>query len=252
MNCSLEMAFPVLEVFDTWLPKEVWQKVVDHSKISLIPLAFVSKQFESLTKNYRPEGCFGKVQWLQYGGDPGIEPPIPLKMILRFDPSKQMLTLIPESINGEPLNLSSIDQFVSKLKKVKSIYRDPLNEFEITDQAVGDFKGHWVLMSKEVLSETQNKNTYEQLQLVKEKGFEFPKLIDTVVSALMHNLITGEFVYPANLEDTKWTYTRVQEFNTNGKSIIVGGFSILGLCVNHSLCFYSSHNPGVACATTSK
>lgn len=252
MNCSLEMAFHVSDITETWLPKEVWQKVVNLSKISLVPLACVSKQFESITNNYRPEGCFGKIQWLQYGGDPGIEPKIPLKMILNFDARKQMLTFIPESINGKPLTLSSIDRFVSNIKKVKTSYRDPLNEFNINDQSVEEFKAHWVILSKKVLSGTKNMDEDEQRQLVKDQGFEFPSLIDTVVSVLMHNLKTGEFVYPANLEHTKWTYTRVQEKDMKGTEIIVGGFSIYGLCVNNMLSFYASHNPSVASAITSK
>lgn len=117
MNRSHEMAFGVEGIVEAWLPKEIWQEVVNHSKISLVALACVNKEFERLTKNYRPEGCFGKVQWLSFKGDPGDEPYLPLKMIQDFDSSKQMLTFIPASLNGIYLSLSSIDKFASKLKR---------------------------------------------------------------------------------------------------------------------------------------
>ncbi len=121
MNRSHEIAFGVEGIVEAWLPKEIWQEVVSHSKNSLVALGCVNKQLETFTKNYRPERCFGKVQWLSYNGDPGDEPYLPLKMIQDFDASKQLLTFIPKTLNGKPLTLSSIDEFVSKKKGIKPV-----------------------------------------------------------------------------------------------------------------------------------
>ena len=171
---------------------------------------------------------------------------IPLIHFLKmyaFDSSKQMLTLILETINGKPLTLSSIDRFVSDSKNgkdaFKSNYLYPLSSiFGITDKTVKPFKAHWVMLSKDVLggadlvNGTRNKNFATQEKLVKEAGFEIPNLIDTVVSVFLHNLETGDFVYPDKSSVHQCTFTRVQERNSRGHQIVVGNFSALGLKVS--------------------
>lgn len=247
MNRSYEMAFPI--VFDTWLPDEIWQEIVTLNNYNSIVLACVNKQFESWIKNYRPEGCFGKVQWLHYGGDPGIEPAIPPKMIQDFDASKQMLTLIPETLNGEALTLSSIDAFVSKCKSISTSYKYQLNHLGIVDATVKEYKAHWVMLSKDVLEGTRSNNYISQKVKVKAQGFEIPSLIDAVVSLLMHNLKTQEYYYPAGCDSVKWTFTRVKERNRTGNRVVVGGFSALGLYVTNDR--YDYGNFSMACAKTS-
>jgi len=61
-------------------------------------------------------------------------------MFQDFDPSKEILTLIPEMINNEPLTLRSIDILVSKHKKVTSIYTFPNRESLI---ALENHKSDW-------------------------------------------------------------------------------------------------------------
>ena len=243
MNRSYDTAFP--DIVDFWLPDEACFEIVKLSNSNLLALSCVNKQFEKLTndyaKSYRPEGCFGKAEWISYGGNPGDEPYLPLKMIQDFDSSKYMLTFIPETINGEELTLSSFDRFVSDYKNGKdafeSNYRHPLSSAGINDKTVKPFKAHWVMLSKDVLggadlvNGTRNKNFVTQEKLVKEVGFEIPNLIDTVVSILLHNLETGNFVYSDTSNGRQWTFTRVQEQSSRGYQIVVGGFSALGLLV---------------------
>ena len=238
------------------LPQEVFNEVLKHNKSNFVATACVSKQFNAFTNDYAknnlPAGRFCAKEWKSYGGDPGVEPVIPLKMY-DFDSSKWMLTLIPERINGELLTLSGFDRFVSDYKNgkdtFKSNYRYRLSYFGISDKTVKPFKAHWVMLSKDVLDGTRNKSFATQQKLVKEAGFEIPNLVDTVVSVLLHNLETDEFCLPAELNVHQWTFTRVQEQRSRGYQIVVGGFSALGLIVNND--DYGDVRIGASCARKS-
>lgn len=246
MTSPSVLRFCPLEIYD-----DIFAEVLKHSKSSLVPLAGVTKQFNALThafaKNYRPEGCFGKAEWLSFNGDPGIEPPLnlPLRIIQNFDPNKQILTFIPETINDIPLTLSSIDQFVNACKnKTESNYSTTLDFFKISNETGGKVKAHWVLLFKDILAETYIKGFYHQEKLVRKQKFEIPNLIDTVVSLFMHNLKTDEFVYPFRGVD--WTYTSVQETTKDKYGIIVGCFSKESLCVRTF--YYPNGHSGAACS----
>ena len=127
-----------------------------------------------------------------------------------------MLTLILENIKEEALTLSSIDRFVSDCKNgkdaFKSNYLTPLSDYGIDDNTLKPFKAHWVMLSKDVLggmdleNGTRDKTFEIQEERVKKAGFdEIPNLIDVVVSVFLHNLETGEFVYPDNSNGHDWT-----------------------------------------------
>ncbi len=257
---------PIHEI--PFFPQDVWNEVLKHSKPDLVALSVLSQSLNKLTndyaKSYRPEGCFGKAEWISYGGNPGAEPYLPLKMIQDFDSSKWMLTFIPETINGEELTLSSFDRFVSDYKNGKdafrSNYRYLLSDYDINDKTVKPFKSHWVMLSKDVLgcadlvNGTRNKNFSIQEKLVKEAGFEIPNLIDAVVSILLRNLQTGDFVYSDGSNGHQRTYTHVQEQNSGGYPIAVGSFSALGLVVYDSDDFdymFNFSSLGASCARKS-
>ena len=239
-----------------WQPNDVVKEILGHSHSDFVSLACVSKQFNALTtlmaKQCPPRGSFGKVQWEKHGAKVGEEPPmIPISLKLYQDCAKGlfMCTFIPETINEELLTISSIDRFVSERKGVKkSNYRYPLALFGIGNDSVKKFKGHWVILAKEVLEGTRDEKFDVQKDKVEKSGFEVPELIDTIVSLLMHNLSTGEFIYPDASKGQKWTYTRVQEENSSGFKIIVGGFSASGLHVGS---YYGDGSIGVACARRS-
>lgn len=244
-------------------PQDVWNEVLKHSKSDLVALACASQSLNELTNDYAknnlPAGRFGAKEWKSFGGDPGIEPAIPLKMYA-FDSSKWMLTFIPETINGEKLTLSSFDRFVSDYKNgknaFKSNYRNPLSNAGINDKTVKPFKAHWVMLSKDVLggtdlvNGTRNKGFSTQEKLVKEARFEIPNLIDVVASVLLHNLETGDFVYPGGSDGYQWTFTDVQEQNSRGYPISVGGFSALGLRFSYCV-VYDFGNVVASCALKS-
>lgn len=249
------MAFPEDCGLMTWFPQEMWHEIITHSKHSLVALCCVSKQLEILTKAYakiyRPEGCFGKVQWVSFGGDPGDEPSLPLKMMQDFDPLHQMLTFIPATINNEDVTLSSIDRFVSKIKKVSTSYQSR-SMVLIPDSLSKKTISHWVLLSKNILQGAEGNHYDVNKQFINNNGFEIPKLIDTVVSVLMHNLETDEFIFPAGVDGKPSIFTCVQE-KRGGYQVVVGGFSTFGLRL--ALIFRNIHDPyydpssfSIACA----
>ena len=218
------------------LPEEMWKEIISYSKDSLTLLSCVDIQLNKLTEDYvknNPlQGLFGEKEWKHFNGDPGIVFPISLKMIQDFDASKYILTFIPETINGKPLTLTSIDEFIKKYNNTDiSNYKYPLSNYGISNGTVGKYKAHWVMLSKNVLDGTRNETFEIQKQLVEEKKFEIPNLIDVVVSLLMHKMKTDEFIYPDGSNGHQWTLTRVQEENNRGYRIVVGGFSALGLDV---------------------
>lgn len=135
-----------------------WIEIIKYSKSQLTLWACVNKHFEKMSREFlksNPNGdYFGTAEWIKYGADPGIEPLLPLKMFQDFDPSKEILTLIPEMINNEPLTLRSIDILVSKHKKVTSIYTFPNSESLIP---LENHKSDWSIFLKSILPETRNK-----------------------------------------------------------------------------------------------
>lgn len=247
------------------LPEDVWNEILHYSESYLVRMACVSRQFEVLTltyaKNNKPKDRFDKAEWIKRNGDPGEEPPIPLKMY-SFDPQRYTLTLIPETINNELLTLSSFDRFLSNCKNDKDAFQTNyynMNDVRITDKTAIKFKTHWVLLSKGVVKGTRNEKFIPQESLVKTKGFEVPYLIDVVVTIYMHHLQTGQFIFP-NLSRRRFTlqtYTRVQEkADGTGCRIFVGAFGEHAPHGNIGLFFHNnddfeSEDTGMACALTS-
>lgn len=261
MNRSYDMAFSIVE--ENYLADDIWYEVITHSKHSLVALACVNKQLEILAKNfavtYRPEGCFGKIQWLSFNGDPGDESFLPLKMIQDFDPKHQMLTFIPKTINNEPLTLTAIDCLVCKCK---GTVKSNIKGWHNIDETLANTHAHWVLISQNILPVEifkftmgfeVNKRFNKKLQLFKKQGFEIPTLIDAVVSLLMHNLKTNEFVFPGASNECLKTVTYVQQKtcvrNMFKFPLYVGGFDKEGLVIDVTHSFFTDY--GFASAKTS-
>ncbi len=233
------------EVGTSQFPPELFNEILMYSKSNLLDLVCVSKKFQELTKkcflNYYPEGCFDRKDWLKYNVTVEEMPGIPLNMIQDFDASKFMLTFIPETLNGEIITFINFDQFLNKHRSfVDTRYYGKGRNFEFFvdayDELFKNDKARWVMLSKELLEGTRGESFEIQEKLVKEKGFEIPKLIDTVMSLLMHQLKTGEYLYRIS------TYTHVKE-ETKVGFFTEGGLSVLNLTE-------PKQSIGTACART--
>lgn len=183
----------------------------------------------------------GQKQWAAYFGDIGQEPSLPkdIHKILNkpcpFWPGKtieetHMLVLIPETINGKSLTLATFSELVKTPKgdghttRYHLLLHASMNKYK--HQATP--KSHWVLMTKDVIKESTDKNyTHQKVfidQLAKKTkmNYEVPNVLDAVICIYMYYVHHGERLF--NTDNTLWTYTRCQEkFEDN--QVTVGGFS---------------------------
>lgn len=233
-------------------PLELFEQIIEDDKFALSRLTCVHREFNALieayVKKYPIKEYFGKEEWMRYGISLKKVSRIPLKFYQLFDPSKYILTFIPKNIGKRnPLTLKSFDRFA--LKILENQYNIQLNEREsiLIDVAVNLFwlfayheltpsnkptiytyngkikeikikknESHWVMLSKNNLKEREG-NFEVQGALIKAQGYEIPKLVDTVVSVVMHYFKTGEECY-------QFYSTRVQEKNHKGSEHFVGEF----------------------------
>jgi len=197
---------------------------------------------------------FNKLKWEEYIGDVGKEPSLPANMhqILQTQcpiwPGKtvaqtHLLTLIPKTVNGEPLTLKLMGQLLTKPKKRNAT---KLRDSSFCGHAKTTVnKSHWVLMTKDVIPDSRGKSYSDQKQLAQTYNkdgieYEVPKLLDATVSVFMECVQTGERL----LSDDSWTYTRCQEQGGSANyQMVVGGFSLSGLFVNNA--YYDNYNYGL-------
>jgi hypothetical protein len=238
------------------LPDEVLAKILKGADSSTLGNALLtSKAFNRLATKVIAERArnvqgiaFGAAQWQEFmGADIGLEPPLPAEirdMLAEASPfstdgktvaETHLLMLIPETINGQPLNLNTLGKlFKAKFPAVGNHtgYRWILGEIQKT--AKNHNKSRWVLMTRDVIEGSRNKTFAVQQALVNEKGhhmYEVPALLDATACILLE--------YARSMGQTRlygdrpWTYTRCLE-NIDENQLIVGGFASDGLTVHNN------------------
>ena len=223
------------------LHRDIINLIIENSApVDVMALACASRQLNIFANEYAQqrllEGRFGRAEWLRCGVETGEEPPIPLRLRLEFASGNCMLTLIPDQ-----LTMSELDKHALAYRKAlnpsdttKSNYQWPLADVGITDETAKKSGLHWVTVSRDVLPRTRNEPFAEQERIVKEHKYnEMPTLIAVAASILLHNIRNpGDLVYADSFGGQQWTYTRVQEKNSDGFRLVVGGFSASGLHVD--------------------
>ena len=166
--------------------------------------------------------AFGKAQWEKYFGDVGVEPPLPgnIDQILNspcpFWPGKivaetHVLTLIPKTVNGQPLTLDSLGELIQHPKQGTAMryssYEEEVQE-ECGNMSVEN--SHWVLMTRDVIPNSRNKSYEDQKKLIAKagNGYTVPAILDATASILMAYFAKGWQLYPNTPEIT---YTLCQE-----------------------------------------
>jgi hypothetical protein len=248
------------------LPDEVLAKILEGADSSTVGNALLTckafnraatKAIAERTRNVAI--AFGAAEWKEFmGADIGVEPPLPavighiLAEACPFSTDGKtvaethLLMLIPETINGEPLNLNTL----GKLFKAKfPTVGDDTGYGHIGPEILATVKNHgksrWVLMTRDVIEGSRNKAFAEQQALVAKKGhnkYEVPALLDATACILLE--YARSMGQTRLYSDEPWTYTRCQE-NIDGYELIVGGFASAGLCVDSRNCF-DRDNLGVA------
>jgi hypothetical protein len=187
-----------------------------------------------------PSIAFGKEQWAKYFGDVGDEPPLPPKILKILNSScpiwpgqkvheTHLLTLIPKTVNGQPLTLKTLGELVQKP------LQGPPSKFQYLDlgqsQDIPPEHSYWTLLSRDVIPGSRNKSYANQQKLVQQyPGYEVPHVLDTAVALFMEHVQSGTRLY----SDAPWTFTRCQEKYSDQWQLIVGGFAVGGLRVSHT------------------
>jgi hypothetical protein len=186
-----------------------------------------------------PSIAFGKKDWSFHFGDIGEEPPLPfniheiLKAKCPIWPGKRvsethLLTLIPKTVNGQPLTLGALGELVKNpLQGSASQFRSlMLRQY----QDLPPTTSYWTLLTRDVIPDSRAKTYHYQQELVnKYRGYEVPHVLDTAVALFMEHVRNGNRRYSAK------TFTRCQEQYSPDWQLVVGGFADSGLCVDANL-----------------
>jgi hypothetical protein len=224
------------------LPREIMGEILPFVAPDYAALAGVSHQWNIFVRQWVEkrypevaERSIGEKLWRELGAkDVGTVSKIPLGFYPDVASGEFMLTWIPEFLDGKPMkDLNTIDEFLMQ-RTAKSIYYFSLADIGITE--VKPFKGHWFLMSKDLLKDSRRKTFSEQEKMLKDARYTVPHCLGAIVSILLHHRRTGELVYPEPSNGQRETFTRVQENTNSGYKIIVGNMTPTDLCIQEDFC----------------
>jgi hypothetical protein len=196
---------------------------------------------------------FGAKEWKKFmGADVGNEPLLPANIsdILseacpfsrsgRTVAKTHQLMLIPETINGQPLNLNTLEKlFKAKFPNV-SQETGSLFIWENWESAAKCYsKSRWALMTRDVIGGSKNKTFKEQQALVVSGGrkkYEVPMALEAATCMLLeYSRLKGKTHLSGGRPRT---YTRCCEKSV-GRQVYVGGFNQGGFYIGEN---YSDHN----------
>lgn len=182
---------------------------------------------------------FGKREWETHIGDVGEVPPLPENIIeILQEPSRvegknrseaEMLVLIPKTVDGKPYTINLAGEIFQHPKQGKGTkyqtYHDLIQEVH------GDIpvkESYWVLISKDILTESKGKTRDEQIAMASESnGQRAPKLIEAITSVFMSFVCKDSIVFGTN----PFIFTCCQEEPINKCKLCVGCFDSSGLFV---------------------
>lgn len=209
-----------------------------------------------------PKVAFGKKQWAKYFGDIGDEPPLPkdihkiLKSPCPFFSGKtigetHMLVLIPESVDGKPLNLKNFGELVKTPKDGYATQFHPQASSLINHEfGYQTTKSHWVLMTKDIIEGSRSKLYSDQQDLVakfaEQTGihYEVPNLRDAAICLSIHHVISGEFLFK-NSDPATYTICQEEEI-VHDAHVKIGNFCNEGLDIAYAHWYLDTQDCGVA------
>jgi len=213
-----------------------------------------------------PEMAFGKTQWARYFGDIGVEPPLPSDIVeILTGPcpiwsdqkvlDTHLLVLVPEKVNGQPFCIDLLETLVKSPKGGGSStgidrahsWAGPLQEYGLEPTRAS----HWILLPKQVLPGSTDKDYRDQVQYVKDLNrrtgvtYKVAHLLDAMTGALVNYVRSRKMAFdeqvPVRCSDL---WGRVRE-KTNGYRLLLHGSSFWGLRVSRYHNDYADVNDGV-------
>jgi len=193
-----------------------------------------------------PSPIIGKDKWVHSLGDPGRVPPVPKEIYQEliqpcpFWPKKtvgqtHILAWMPKTItrlsdqdeSSQPLTLTLLDNLVKEGPKGDRKGFMHIWENIKTDLDDMSTKGHWALMTKDLVPESRGQNYKDQGALVEKRGYFIPSVIEASSIIFLHEIFSGEYLFGLD----PCSYTRCVE-EIQGVPLVVGGFSHNGLDIN--------------------
>lgn len=183
-----------------------------------------------------PKTVFGKAEWEKYIGDVGKEPLLPQNIIkfLKKNLDTYILVLVPKTVDGIPLSLNSLGEFVQKPKQGHATtYRYFAPSVRELHGATPNTRSHWIVLSKDLLPFSQEIDYEDQEELVAEHSktsgimFTVPTLLDVAVCIFMEYIRSKTRLYSE-------TCTCTKEINQFGFPLNIGLFSSEGLFIGSS------------------
>lgn len=152
-----------------------------------------------------------------------------------------LLTFIPDKVNDTSFTLNLLGSLVSHLKKGHKTgykyYSPPVKE-SIGEETLSP---HWVLMTKDIIPNTQNKNYKDQQDFVAQirqrtqLKYELPTTLQAASTILLHYIKTGEYLFTNNDPSREWVFTRsLDEVSADKWAVAIGGFSHEGIFIYRS------------------
>ena len=206
-----------------------------------------------------PAESFGAEEWSRYFGEVGVAPPLPQRIVSTlsspcpFWPGEivkdtHLLVLIPATVAGSAFSFNLLGELIRHPKSGGCPTRYDCYDSDVKEVLGAQSPGRscWVLMTRDVITGSRNKDYAAQKALVaahaKRTGlpYELPSALEAATAILSHHVCSGERLYA----DHPWTYTRCQELVDNQYPVIVGGITPGGLFVSSSSTAHSDY--GVA------
>ncbi len=224
-------------VAKSWkIPEKIWKARCAIYGVTSIPQSGSYKDIFAV-----PKMAFGPREWVKYGwGEPGPMPPLSEKVRSQIAERKNThtLTLIPATINDQPLSLNSFAPLAEK-SGMKLDISDCISK-----KYGSEFTGYsfWVWMQKEVEPGSRNKT---QAQSEKDYPQKLGKPLWIMVSTVAHYARYKICLFP---QTPQWTYTRTRDRGEDQYGawfVVIGGSTpgVLAVSYSHD---YAGDNIGVA------
>ena len=199
-----------------------------------------------------PISVFGPKEWSRYFGEVRAAPPLTENIIdILHSPcpfwagksvrDTHLLVLIPSTVADKPFSLNLLGELIKSPKggghSTKYSFYDSDIQRVLGDQSPEH--SYWVLMTRDVLEDSRNKDYSVQEALVAARVREtslpyvLPGVLEAATVILSHYVRGGERLY----SDKPAVYTRCQEsvkelFSIVSCPVVVGGLSAEGLFVS--------------------
>ncbi len=224
-----------------WLDHAVYSAIGNTEKnLKGVPQA-VSKMVVDYLEAYPG---FGESEWTTFCGRVDPAPPLPSDFSDIWNGpcpiysgkkinETHMLVYIPATIDGKPFTLKKLGEIA------KRFFPKTGRGFEYITPSIFDKLGEkstesrWVLMTKDVLRGSRNKNYAKQRKIVarlaeKSLGYKVPDALEAATCILAQYFFDSK---TRSFSNELWTYTRCEE-EIQGDQVIVGGFTPVGLQVS--------------------